>query len=160
MELQDRNKRINKKGFTIVELILASVVALIILGIGALIYLSSQKSFKMGTKALSTQASLRLAMDWLTRDIREAKNLTVSGDTVTLIIPSQSGDITVQYSQENYSNKDYLKRIEDATSRYIAPVSIITPIPVTTNHTVTIVLHSTEDPTQILTSEVTMRNAD
>ena len=147
------------KAFTVVELLIAAGISLIILSIVFFIYIGAEKSFKFGQATLNTEANLRLAMDWLTRDIRAAKSispdtvtLTIPPDTVTLTIPAETGDTTVSYSFD--SGK--LIRSKGG-SRPIAPVSVSINHP--TSSTVTIVLHPPESSTPVLSSMVTMRNA-
>ncbi len=150
-----------KKGFTVIELLIASSIALITLAVVLLIYVSTNRSFKFGQANLNSEADLRLAMDWLTRDIRQAEDLNLSGDTVTIIMPSfVSDDIIYTFS----SNK--LKRaISGSTFRTIAVDVSEVEVSVITDDTVIITLSSTKtvfnNPhTRTLTSKVTMRNKE
>jgi len=151
------------QGFTIVELLIASGIALIILAIVGFMYVSSERSFKFGQTVLNSEADLRLAMDWLVRDIRAAKSispdtvtLTIPPDTVTLTISLESGDTVVDYTFD--SGKNQLMRTVEGESRPIAPVSVSIDPP--SGYTVTITLHpATGDTTRTLTSKITMRNA-
>jgi len=147
------------KAFTVVELLIAAGISLIILSIVFFIYISAEKSFKFGQDTLNTEANLRMAMDWLTRDIRAAKSispdtvtLTIPPDTVTLTIPAEAEDTTVSVSYSFNSGK-LIRR-----GRPIASVSVSINHP--TGSTVTIVLHPPESSTPALSSMVTMRNAE
>ena len=148
-----------KKGFTLVELLIASSIALITLAVVALIYVSTNRSFKFGQITLNSDADLRVAMDWLTKDIRQAKNLVLSGDTVTIEVPpSVSNDIIYTFS----SNK-LQRTISGSTPRTIAVDISEVGVSIVTDDTVAITLSSTKtvfnNPhTRTLTSEVTMRN--
>jgi len=64
----------NIKGLTIVELLIAAGVGLILLGVLGFIYIASDRSFKFGKDNIKIESELRLAMDWVTKDLREAKN--------------------------------------------------------------------------------------
>lgn len=155
MELPKNNIKTNQtnRGFTIVELLIASGIVLIILAIVGLIYVSSDRSFRFGQSALNSEADLRLAMDWLTRDIRAASVLETSGATVTLTIPSESGDTTVYYTW----GTDKLIRTAEGETRPIALVSMDPPI--INGCTVTITLRPVTGATsRTLTSQITMRN--
>ena len=160
MELQ-KNKVFKKvQGLTIVELLIASAIALIILALVGLIYVASDKSFRFGENVLDSEADLRLAMDWMTKDVRGAADLSISGDTVFLTIPSASGQTTIAYQCEN--NK--LKRtvVDTGDTRTIASVSMNPSSDIVVdNFTVTITLHNTAgNSVRSLTSQITMRNKD
>ncbi len=157
-----------KKGFTIVELLIASSIALITLAIVLLIYVSTNRSFRFGQSTLNSEADLRLAMDQLTKDIRQAENISpatatlpISGDEFTVIIPSFiSDDIIYALS----SNK-LIRTISGSTSRLMAVDVSEVEVSVITGNTVTITLSSTKtvfnNPhTRTLTSKVTMRNKE
>jgi len=160
MELPKARIRANDtriRGFTIIELLIATGITLVVLGVIGLIYVTSDRSFKFGQSAISSEADLRLAMDWLTRDIREARNVQISGDTVVVILPPESGGVNVYYG---YDSNGYLTRTFDSEpSKVIAPVSIDSVIHNPSESTVTIVLSSNVGNTvKALTSQVTMRN--
>ena len=158
MELPKNRTSRKIQGLTIVELLIASAIALIVLALVGLIYVASDKSFRFGEDVLDSEANLRLAMDWMTKDIRGASDLSISGDTVFLTIPSASGQTTIAYQCEN--NK--LKRTVGDTgdTRTIARVSMDPSSDIArSDSTVTIVLHATAGNTiRSLTSQVTMRN--
>lgn len=156
--------RPDRRGITLVELLVASGIALTILVAVGLVYFTSNKSFKFGQATLSSQADLRLAMDWLCRDIRKAEGITkvVSGDTVTVTLnmPSSVASYDVVYVLDDEKN---LKR-NDGTSVRTVATDIATFEVTTTDDTVALTLSSVktvlgDQYQRSLTSRVTMRNA-
>ena len=146
-----------KKGFTLVELLIASSIVLVTLAVVGLIYVSTNRSFKFGQATLNSEADLRLAMDWLTKDIRQAENLVLSGDTVTVIMPSSISDDIIY----TLSSNKLERAISGSTPRTIAVD--ISEVSIVTDDTVAITLSSTKtvfnNPhTRTITSKVTMRN--
>ena len=144
------------KGFAVVELLIASALALIVLVMGILVYISSDRSYSFGQAAIRTEANLRLAMDWLTRDIRQAENINVSGDTVTLAMPPSVSPVSVAYTCTN----NQLIRSEGASTKLI--MTDITQFEISTGDTVAITLSSIRprlNEEHQLVSKVTLRNA-
>ena len=157
-----------KKGFTVVELLIASSIVVITLAIILLIYISTNRSFKFGQAILNSEADLRLAMDQLTKDIRQAEN--ISPDTVTLPISGNEFVVIIPLSISNnityaLSSDKLTRTISGSTSRLIAVDVSEVEVSVITGNTVTITLSSTktvfDNPhTRTLTSKVTMRNKE
>jgi len=153
-----------KKGVTAVELLIASSIVLVILAVVTLIYISTNRSFKFGQVNLNFEADLRLAMDWLTRDIMQAESISpatvtlpISGDEFTVISPI-CDDIVYALS----SNK-LQRRISGSTPKTIIGDVNEVEISVVTGDTVAITLSSIKtifgkEHQRTLTSKVTMRN--
>jgi len=149
----------NIKGLTIVELLIAAGVGLILLGVLGFIYIVSDRSFKFGKDNIKIESELRLAMDWVTKDLREAKNANYDPGTGTLTItlPQESGGVNIEYTfSDGYLTRyDYdaesPRKIRKIASVSFEAVSISGP-------TVTVTLKSQNDATKTLTSQVTMRN--
>jgi len=101
------NRKKSTSGMTLVEVLIASVIALMIGGVVVAAFLSGQRSFVSGTTLMEVHGDARVAMDWLSRDIKWAHqvvmgSVTIGADTYTtgaselvLSIPSvdASGDI-------------------------------------------------------------------
>ena len=146
----------NIKGLTIVELLIAAGVGLILLGVLGFIYIVSDRSFKFGKDNIKIESELRLAMDWVTKDLREAKNANYDPGTgtFTITLPQESGGVNIDYTFSG----GYLTRKYDAElPRKIASVSFFDE-PSISGPTVTVTLKSQNDATKTLTSQVTMRN--
>lgn len=146
-------------GFSVIELLIAAAIGLIVLSMVSIIYFSSSRSYTSGQTKLQSEANLRLAMDYITRDMRAAESL--SPDTVTLTIPTDTVTITIPLADDSEDNINYdfsdnrLRRNE----KPIAPVSMHLSRLSTTANTVTITLYSTTgDTTRALTTAVHMRN--
>jgi len=161
MESAKNRLRLGKQpaGFSVVELLIATAIGLIVLGMVSVIYFSSSRSYTSGQTKLQSEADLRLAMDYITRDMRAAESL--SPDTVTLTIPTDTVTITIPLGSGSEDTIDYdfsdnrLRR----NQKPIASVSMHLARSSTTDDTVTISLHSTTgDTTQALTTAVHMRN--
>jgi len=152
-----------QEGFSIVELLIAAAIGLIALGMVSTLYFTSNRSFTFGQTRLQSEADLRLAMDWITRDMRAAESL--SPDTVTLTIPTDTVTIIIPLGDGSEDNINY--DFSDSDNRLrrnqkpIAPVSMHLSRLSTTADTVTITLCSTTgDTNRTLTTKVTMRNAE
>lgn len=149
------NKKASLQGFAVFELLVAAAIALIVLVMGIIVYVGSDRSFRFGQQAISSEADLRLAMDWVTRDIRGAEDITISGDTVTLEMPSavSSDDVVYVWSGNQ------LTRNKGSSSKVI--VADIIQFDISTGDTVAITLSSIKprlNKAHQLTSKVTMRN--
>lgn len=140
----NKNKRkYSRGGFSVVELLIAAGLTVLILGVVGLVYVSSNRSFKYGQAVLNSEADLRLAMEWITRDIRKAKKIQVTkgivdGDDVILLdYPGEEINITFVSGSTVYTvNSDdgewVLKRNgvdPDTINRPIVTVSISSPVP-------------------------------
>jgi len=146
-------------GFSVIELLIATAIGLIVLSMVSIIYFSSSRSYTSGQTKLQSEANLRLAMDYITRDMRAAESL--SPNTVALTIPTDTVTITIPLADDSEDTIDYdfsdnrLRRNE----KPIAPVSMHLSKLSTTANTVTITLYSTTgDTTRALTTAVHMRN--
>lgn len=149
------NKKTSVQGFAVFELLVASAIALIVLVMGIIVFVGSDRSFRFGQQAISSGADLRLAMDWITRDIRGAEDIAISGDTVTLTMPPlvSPGDVVYVWSDNQ------LTRSEGGNSKVI--VTDITQFDISAGDTVAITLASIKprlNKEHQLTSKVTMRN--
>lgn len=83
------------KGYTLIELQLASMIALIILSAIIALYIFSWRSFTIGSALLDVYSNSRNASGWLTRDIRSASQVvpshesyTTTDNSIVLMIPS------------------------------------------------------------------------
>jgi len=155
--IKNKEKDFSSEGFSLIELLIAAAVAIIVLGIVGLVYVSSERSFRFGRAAIESEADLRLAMDWLIRDIREAQSLSISDDTVTLQIPPYIASDDVVYVRTD-DNK--LIRSQGTSTKVI--ITDLTEFDISTDDTVSITLSSIKPrlrERRILTSKVTMRNA-
>ncbi len=149
------NKKTSVQGFAVFELLVASAVALIVLVMGIIVFVGSDRSFRFGQQAISSEADLRLAMDWVRRDIRGAEDIAISGNTVTLTMPPlvSLGNIVYIWSGNQ------LTRSEGINSKVI--VTDITQFDISAGDTVAITLASIKprlNKEHQLTSKVTMRN--
>jgi prepilin-type N-terminal cleavage/methylation domain-containing protein len=85
-----------KRGFTLMEVLVAVSIAVFTLAVIISLYLASQQSFTMGTTFLEVHGGARVAMDWMVKDIRWATQASTPAiDELSLEIPSidGSGDI-------------------------------------------------------------------
>ncbi len=90
----DIMNRLNK-GFTLLELQVASAIALITLSAVLALYLFSWRSFTIGNPLLDVYSNSRNASGWLTRDIRCAAQVvsshgsyTTTDNSIVLMVPS------------------------------------------------------------------------
>ncbi len=72
-------KKKNQFGFTILELMVASMISLIVvIGLGQLI-LTSQKAWGWGADKVELQRNVAESIEWMARSIRSASSLVVAG---------------------------------------------------------------------------------
>jgi prepilin-type N-terminal cleavage/methylation domain-containing protein len=76
----------NKKGFSLIELIVVMVLIGVIFTIGFSIYHFSSQVYGRETNDTLTQADLRTAISVITKDIRKhsGDSITVSGDSISI----------------------------------------------------------------------------
>jgi prepilin-type N-terminal cleavage/methylation domain-containing protein len=93
--------RKNRRGFTLMELQVASLVMGLILVAAISIYIFSWRSFTTGNTVLDIYSNSRIAMGWMSKDIRWASQIlpqstiiggyTTSSNCAVLQVPSISG---------------------------------------------------------------------
>jgi len=153
-------KYLSKKGkltkaFMLIELLIAAGITAAVLVLVTFVFVNTNEIFEVGKDALQAEGDLRLAMDWLTKDIRGANDIS-PGTITTLTISTSGSDATVEYRTVSSSGKSELRRKEGGKERTIAYVSMQTPI--VSDRTVKIVLSSSLDSSYMLSSEISMRN--
>lgn len=125
-------------GFTLVELQLASLVAIIVLSAIIALYIFSWRSFTIGSALLDVYANSRNASGLLTRDIRNASQVvpshgsyTTTDNSIVLMVPSIDASkaiISAHYDYITYrlQNTDLYRIVEpDALSARQSENSII-----------------------------------
>ena len=100
-----KNKaKINKKGFTLVELIVALALLLIVLDLGYMFFDYGTKTFTRGEDQYSVQQEIRLASGYVTRELR---NTTDSSFTSSA--PTNDGYNYIVFDSANKAIKIYDK---------------------------------------------------
>ncbi|MCF8009757.1 MAG: prepilin-type N-terminal cleavage/methylation domain-containing protein [Clostridiales bacterium] len=90
----------NQRGFTLIE-VLASLTILVLLTAAALqVYQHGLLSWKEEEKVLNVQDNLRISMDRMAREIRQARSLDSSSSTSRVII-YDTGNQKIVYSIED-----------------------------------------------------------
>lgn len=92
-----------KKGFTIVEMMIAVFITSIILVAAISLYIYYWRSFATGNTALDIYSNSRIAMGWLAKDLRSGANIlgqstitsgyTTSDNCIVLQVPSLTHDV-------------------------------------------------------------------
>ena len=70
--------KIKIRGFTLVELLVAIGLSTMFAGVVMSLYLVSRQSLEIGNASSEIHASARLAMDWMSKDIRWGKRIRAS----------------------------------------------------------------------------------
>ena len=94
-----------EKGFTLTELMVASGIMLIILGVAASAQLISQRLWKAGFTQITFQSTGRIALDKIAKNLRSATGATIfdNGDRIRFITDpnrtynNTSDDVTCEY---------------------------------------------------------------
>lgn len=88
-------KNKNERGFTLVEvlisIIICSMIAAGIMGVSRL----NQELYREHQSSVHTQQSVYFAMDFLVRELREARNVTTASNTVLEFV--NNNNVTVSY---------------------------------------------------------------
>lgn len=71
-------KDINRKGFTLTEMMMSVAIIGILFGVGAPILNQATKNFMMSNTRLELQTEARAIMYLITRNLRQAKNSTIT----------------------------------------------------------------------------------
>ncbi|MDP2912222.1 MAG: prepilin-type N-terminal cleavage/methylation domain-containing protein [Candidatus Omnitrophota bacterium] len=95
----------NKKGFTLTELMVASGIMLIILGVVASSQLISQRLWKAGFTQITFQSTGRIALDKIAKNLRSATGAVIfdNGDRIRFTTDpnrtynNASDDVTCEY---------------------------------------------------------------
>ncbi|MCK4244216.1 MAG: prepilin-type N-terminal cleavage/methylation domain-containing protein [Candidatus Omnitrophica bacterium] len=114
-----------RTGFTLVEIMVSVVLASFILGVILFLYLGSQRSFDSSRTYLDIYADARLALDWMSKDIKWATQVlsawggyTTSTNCLVLEIPSIDTNRDIIPDEYDYLiyqlNLANLERIMDA----------------------------------------------
>ncbi|KUK32247.1 MAG: hypothetical protein XD63_0489 [Thermoanaerobacterales bacterium 50_218] len=73
-------ERLDESGFTFVEAIMALTIFAIVISAVALIYVTGYRSYYREQQQIEVQESLRIALDKMSRNIRQAVSVTVCGE--------------------------------------------------------------------------------
>jgi type IV pilus assembly protein PilW len=110
-------KRLTNEGFTLVELLVAMLISLVVMGAIFLTFKSQQDSYVIQDQITATQQNLRAAMYILTRDIQMAGYYTnFDGDQHTMNWDDLGGTETIRpliYGQNNVPGGSGVKNNTD-----------------------------------------------
>lgn len=101
-------KKKNKKGFTLIELIIVIAILAIILAGAYSLFRTGQMTYAKGTKQYDLQSSIRMASDYVTQQVRYATEAEITDS-----IPDESSILAYQnyiyFDNTNYSITHYNK---------------------------------------------------
>lgn len=91
--------RLNSKGLTLVEVMVASVVAGIVITAVISMYLTSLDAWDLSGARLAIQRDADFAMEWIVKDIRAGSRVVIGGGqhSMTIYRTTASGDSTLGY---------------------------------------------------------------
>jgi prepilin-type N-terminal cleavage/methylation domain-containing protein len=69
----------DKKGLTLVELIIAMSLLAVIITMGFSVYITGVKAFNQNASTVDNQSNVRYAMSYITRQLRKAADVQVNG---------------------------------------------------------------------------------
>jgi len=96
----------NQKGFSLIEMMVVVVIlGLIVLGL-VTFFTGGAKSWVAGQSQLTAQRNARQAMDWMVREIREGKNVTIGSDAYTIFVsvPALGGNTAYSVTFSLFGN--------------------------------------------------------
>ena len=150
--------RHGRDGFAILELLIAAGLAIVVMVMSYLVFVGSDRSFRTGQAAISAEADLRHAMDVVVQDVRQATQVSLSGDTMTLTMPTSIAAEPVKYV---YDGSRLFRQQDDSSSLKLIGEEITTFTVTPTDGTTTVRLVTTRPRLQEdyeLISKVTLRN--
>jgi type II secretory pathway pseudopilin PulG len=124
MDTQNTN---NSSGFTLVELIVAAAMALTIIGVSLGALVNMEQLNKATDNKISEQARLKQALDFISRDIQEAKKVEITGTPIEagfqaiFHVEHLDGSKTAYYSKAP-STEDIWKPPQIIYRRQLAPL--------------------------------------
>src|SRR5690554_1071819 len=75
---------LNNKGFSLIELIIAMALVAMVTAVAYGVYISGITSFSRESANVSNQAGVRQALSYISKEIRKANEVNISGDTLIL----------------------------------------------------------------------------
>ena len=86
-------------GFTLVEMLVASVILLLVLSVANALFFEAIVSWRYGESRMDVREGLRLGMDRMTRELRTAQQLTdMQSDRIEFVVLQDDGsEPTVEY---------------------------------------------------------------
>jgi prepilin-type N-terminal cleavage/methylation domain-containing protein len=113
---------LNRKGITLIELMVALVISGIVMGAIYRLFITQTRAYTVQDQVAEVQQSVRSAMEILVRDLRMAGSETLA---VPIVTPVASNSITVNYqaSQITYSivGGSLRRTLGDGTFEVILP---------------------------------------
>jgi len=91
--------RLDSKGFTLTEVMIASIVGGIVIAAVVMMYITSLDAWDLSGARLAIQRNGDYAMEWIVKDIRAGSRVTIGSDhhSMTVYRTTASGDSTIGY---------------------------------------------------------------
>ena len=129
-----RERRMNKRGVTLIELLVALVIAAVVIAGIYRMFISQTKTYAIQDQVVEVQQSIRGAMEILLRDLRmtgfdeDNPGSTISIPT-PIATPVQASDITVSYEYYNRTTSTFQRHTvrywrDAATSRLMRQLTV------------------------------------
>lgn len=127
-------------GFSLIEVLIASAIGVVIMTVVVAAYVGGQRNFLTGVAFLDVHSDVRVAMDWIVRDIKWSNEIipsygaytsTSGGNELVLSVPSIDAsydiiDATYDTVVYTVSGSDLLRIVvPDAASARIAETHIV-----------------------------------
>jgi len=132
-----------KKAFTLVELMVAMVVAAIVILTVAAVLLMAYRSWNTNNAYVSLRRDAAFAVELMARDIRESKLVDIDDNTANQLILYDSGNVkgyTATYTRSGTNNTLRCTRSGGSTETFDLALGVETFDPVETNQSVRITL--------------------
>ncbi|MGE4554569.1 MAG: prepilin-type N-terminal cleavage/methylation domain-containing protein [Candidatus Paceibacterota bacterium] len=107
------------KGFTLMELLVATMIFVVGVVLFSQIYISVLRTEKIAYGFLNNISSLEYAIDFITREIRMGKDFQVQGDN-TLVFNNRNNENITYY----LSNNQIYRRVDNKTPYPITPLGL------------------------------------
>lgn len=96
----------SNKGFTLVEVLFASAISIVVLGIMYGIYISSFEVLDIATEQADLQAQARIALRYMVSELRNATRTSTQNPSPNLSIPSEPNNKQIQFYLPEYKDED------------------------------------------------------
>jgi prepilin-type N-terminal cleavage/methylation domain-containing protein len=123
---KDRPSLAGEQGFTLVELVIASSISGVIIGVALLVLLSSMGAYGRGSRLAGVEQNAMLQSERLSRELRQAKKITQITESGTSALYTKIKFMTLQDTEITYlydaASRQLVRRKPGTADRIVARI--------------------------------------